>query len=109
MAGTNEAVDKIVVFRSNDIRREFWHGEWWFVINDVVAALTNSTNVSQYLANMRNRDPEISILLGGSSQGGVQNEHPLELTFDTAGGRQKMKCLNTEGNVSTKGISRFVD
>lgn len=34
---------KIAVFRKKEIRKTVHKNEWWFVIKDVVAALTDST------------------------------------------------------------------
>jgi prophage antirepressor-like protein len=36
---------KIVVFDSKEIRRTLHNDEWWFVVNDIVSALTDSINV----------------------------------------------------------------
>ena len=46
---------KIAVFRSQGIRRSIHNNEWWFVVEDVVSALTDSKStksitVPQYLA-----------------------------------------------------------
>jgi len=97
MTNSEEVFEKIVVFQSKDIRRKLWQGEWWFVINDVVAALTDSVDPADYLKKMRKRDPLVSDLLNSANQGGGQNVPPLMLAFDSPGGKQKMKCLNTEG------------
>ncbi len=92
-----ETATKIALFKGKKIRKTFHNGEWWFVIVDVVAVLTESTNSSQYLKNIRNRDPELDSLFNPVDKGGVQIEPPLELPFPTAGGTQKMFCWNTEG------------
>ena len=78
----------LVVFEDRKIRRAWHNNEWWFVITDIIEALTDSTNPRQYIKNMRNRDEELS-------KGWVQIEHPLSI--DTAGGKQKVSCANTEG------------
>lgn len=79
---------KIALFKSKKIRKTIHKNEWWFVITDVIEALTDSTNPKQYLKNMLNRDEELA-------KGWVQIEHPL--LIDTAGGKQTIKCANTEG------------
>jgi len=79
---------KIALFKGKTIRKTIHKNEWWFVITDVIEALTDSTNPKQYLKNMLNRDEELV-------KGWVQIEHPL--LIDTAGGKQKINCANTEG------------
>ena len=79
---------KIALFKGKKIRKTIHKNEWWFVITDVIEALTDSTNPKQYLKNMLNRDEELA-------KGWVQIEHPL--LIDTAGGKQTIKCANTEG------------
>lgn len=50
----------IVVFSDHTIRRVFHNDEWWFVIVDVIAALTDSKDPANYLRDMRRRDPELN-------------------------------------------------
>jgi DNA-damage-inducible protein D len=89
---TNPAA-RVALFQSREIRRTLHDGEWWFVITDVVAVLTDSVDPADYWKKMRRRDPA----LGLDSQGGGQIDPPLALAFDTAGGRQKLQCWNTQG------------
>jgi DNA-damage-inducible protein D len=84
---------RIALFQHKEIRRTIHNNEWWFVITDVVGALTDSVDPSDYLKKMRKRDPELAAVL----QGGGQFVPPLGIEFDTAGGRQKLQCWNTEG------------
>ncbi len=80
--------NKIVVFESKQVRR-VWHGEeWWYVLEDVVAVLTESNDTKQYIRRMRSRDPELS-------KGWVQIV--LTLKIETSGGSQRMNCANTQG------------
>jgi len=80
--------NKIVVFKSKEIRRMLHNNEWWFVVVDVVLALTDSINPSGYIKDMRRRDKELS-------KGWGQIATPLSVK--TAGGKQRMNCANTEG------------
>ena len=88
---------KIAIFQRKEIRKQLHGGEWWFVISDVIVALTDSTNPAQYLQNLRKRDEELAELFEPVDKGGVQIEHPLLLPFDTAGGKQKLLSWHTEG------------
>jgi prophage antirepressor-like protein len=56
-------------------------------------ALTDSVDPVQYLKRIRQRDPQ----LNEHFKEGVQIVPPLALPFDTAGGRQKLKCWNVPG------------
>ena len=80
--------DKIAVFRGKQIRKTIHKDQWWFVVEDVVFALTDSNDPKQYLNKMRKRDPQLS-------EGWVQFVHTL--LIDTDGGPQKVNCANTEG------------
>ncbi|MBM3260789.1 Bro-N domain-containing protein [Candidatus Kaiserbacteria bacterium] len=95
----DEEGHKLVVFQRKDIRHQLHSGEWWFVIVDVVYALTESENSAQYLKNLRKRDEELAQLMDASpvDKGGVQIDPPLALAFDTPGGKQKLMTWNTEG------------
>jgi prophage antirepressor-like protein len=79
---------RIAVFQKREIRRTMHNDEWWFVITDVVAALTDSVDPQGYLKDMRRRDPELS-------KGWGQIATPLSI--QTAGGLQKLNCANTQG------------
>ncbi len=79
---------RIALFQKKEIRRTLHNNEWWFVIADVIVALTDSIDPQGYLKDMRRRDPELS-------KGGGQIATPLPI--QTAGGLQKLNCANTEG------------
>jgi DNA-damage-inducible protein D len=84
---------RIALFQRKEVRRAIHNHEWWFVITDVVAALTDSVDASDYLKKLRKRDEQMS----EAFKGGGQLVPPLGLEFDTAGGRQLLQCWNTEG------------
>lgn len=84
---TNE-LTKIAVFKGKKVRKIIHNNEWWFVIEDVVAALTDSVQPGGYIKDMRRRDPELS-------KGWGQIATPLAI--ETEGGIQKINCANTEG------------
>jgi DNA-damage-inducible protein D len=81
-------VTKVAVFRKKEIRKAIHNNEWWFVIVDIVAALTDSVQPDGYIKDMRRRDPELA-------KGWGQIATPLSV--QTAGGVQKLNCANTEG------------
>ena len=81
--------DSIKLFESKQIRT-VWDEErekWYFSVVDVVAALTDSVNPTDYLKKMRQRDPELS-------KGWGQIVTPL--SYKTAGGPQKLNFADTE-------------
>ena len=84
---------RIALFQRQEVRRVIHNHEWWFVVTDVVAVLTDSANPQGYFKDMRKRDPSLAEAL----KGGGQIAPPLGLEFDTAGGRQMLQCWNTEG------------
>ncbi len=53
---------KIALFQKKEIRKIIHENEWWFVINDVIAALTDSSDPAQYFKRMKSRDPELKKL-----------------------------------------------
>ena len=89
MSDTEQNPEKrIALFQRQEIRRTIHNNEWWFVITDVVAALTDSANPTDYLNKVRRRDPELA-------KGYGQFVHTL--LINTPGGPQKLNCANTEG------------
>lgn len=84
---------RIALFQKKEVRKTIHHNEWWFVVVDVVAVLTDSVNPAGYLKDMRRRDAALSELF----KGGGQIAPPLSLEFSTPGGPQRMLAWNTEG------------
>jgi hypothetical protein len=84
----------LAVFKGKQIRRLMHRNEWWFVINDVIESLTDSSDPAQYFKRLKQRDAELAAL---TDKGGVQFVPPLMLDMATSGGKQKMYCWNTEG------------
>jgi len=84
---------RIALFQRKEIRRTIHNNEWWFVITDVVAALTDSVNASDYLKKLRKRDPSLDEFF----KGGGQFVPPFGLEFDTAGGRQLQRIAANIG------------
>jgi prophage antirepressor-like protein len=78
----------IVIFEEKSIRKIWYNDEWWFVISDVVFALTDSVDVKAYISKLKLRDEEIS-------KGWGQIVTPLSI--QTKGGIQKLNCANTKG------------
>lgn len=84
---------ELVLFEHKQVRRVRHADAWWFVIVDVVAALTDSPNPADYLKKLRKRDPYLS----EAFKGGGQIDPPLALSVATAGGNQKVLCWDTAG------------
>ena len=84
-----EDTTKIALFKGRQIRKVLFQNEWWFVIVDVVAALTDSIQPDGYIKDMRRRDEELN-------KGWGQIATPLSIP--TSGGLQQINCANTERN-----------
>ena len=81
---TGEPAAPAAVFQEKAIRRILHNDEWWFVITDIVAALTDAADPSDYWKKMRRRDPALSL----DSKGGGQIDPPLRWRFRRrAGGK----------------------
>lgn len=83
-------MSNIKLFESRQIRSVWNEAEekWYFVVEDVVAVLTDSKDPKQYIKRMRQRDEVLA-------QGWVQIVPTLSV--ETAGGKQKMSCANAQG------------
>jgi DNA-damage-inducible protein D len=51
---------KISLFRGKKIRKTIHNNEWWFVVEDAVLALIESSDPKQYVQRMKLRDQELA-------------------------------------------------
>ena len=80
---------KIIVFETASIRRTLHNGEWYFSVEDVITALTDSADPKQYIKKMRTRDDALN-----SNWGTICT--PLPMT--AADGKQrKVQTATAEG------------
>ena len=82
--------NEIKIFGEQQVR-SVWDDtaeEWYFAVADVVAALIDSVNPTDYIKKMRQRDPELA-------KGWGQIVTPLAI--QTAGGKQKVNCATAKG------------
>lgn len=80
---------KISLFQQKEIRKTLHNDEWWFSVSDVIEALTDSTDIRQYIKKMRSRDTELN-------SNWVTICTPLEMKAKD-GKIRKVNCANTEG------------
>lgn len=80
--------NKLALSEEKEIRKKWVDNKWYFSIEDVVYALTDSKDSKQYINKMRRRDEDLN-------QGWVQIVHTLGMM--TKGGKQKNNCSDTEG------------
>jgi DNA-damage-inducible protein D len=83
-----EHSNKLILFQENNVRRTWYNGEWFFVLEDVIKILTDSTDPKQYIKRMKSRDEALK-------QGWVQIVPTLSISTD--GGKQRMNCSNVKG------------
>ncbi|RJX30599.1 MAG: phage antirepressor protein [Desulfurivibrio sp.] len=77
-----------VVFKNEEIRRTLHNNEWWFSVDDIVEALTNSSNCTDYIKEFCKHDQELSRDWG---------EIVIPLWIGDPGGKQKVNCASIEG------------
>ena len=80
----------IQIFEERKVRT-VWDDEqekWYFCVADVVEALTDSVNPTDYIKKMKKRDPELA-------KGWGQIVTPFSVL--TAGGKQRVNCTPQQG------------
>lgn len=81
---------KIIAFNEKEIRRQFYEGEWFFSVTDIVEALTDSQNARRYWSDLKRKLEE--------DEGFVElYDKIVQLKLLSADGkRYKTDCANTE-------------
>jgi hypothetical protein len=61
-------MSSLALFEDRQVRRVFHQDEWWFVLTDIVLALTDSANPSDYLKKLRRCDPSLATAFKGGDK-----------------------------------------
>ena len=61
---TDAGNNKLILFQNKSIRRTWFKGDWYYSLVDIVGALTDSSNPTDYLKKMRKRDAELGSYIG---------------------------------------------
>lgn len=83
-----EGETEIKTFQDSGLRRVFHKNEWWFSVKDIIEALIDTPDGTDYIGKLRRRDK-------GLDEGYRQIVETLE--FGSNGGRQKTNFVNIEG------------
>ena len=92
-----ESSRNVALFQETSIRRTWHQNQWWFVVVDVVSALTDSRDPTQYINRIRLRDKDLA-------QGWVHFVHPLGI--QTEGGVQRVNCSSARAGGTIAGNAR---
>jgi len=77
----------IAIFNGKAIRKVWFAERWWFVIEDIIKVLTDSSDPKQYIQKLKQRDDMLA-------EGWVHLVRTLSI--QTGGGKQEMNCSDTE-------------
>jgi len=83
-----EGESHVNLFQRKEIRKVFNENEWWFSVKDVIEALVDTPNGTNYIIKIRNRDKGLKSRWG---------QIVLTLPFKSASGIQKTNFVNIEG------------
>ena len=61
---TDNENNKLILFQNKGIRRTWFKEDWYYSLVDIVEALTDSSNPTDYLKKMRKRDAELGSYIG---------------------------------------------
>lgn len=79
---------EIVPWQGKSIRKTLHNNEWWFVVEDLVLAFTDSKDPRQYVHFLKLQDSELG-------KGWGQIVHTLAI--ETEDGQQQLECTNWQG------------
>ena len=52
--------NKLALFEEKEIRRTWYNEDWYFSVEDVIYALTESANTKDYIKKMKKRNPTLA-------------------------------------------------
>jgi hypothetical protein len=84
-------MSEMTFFEEPPVRRVFHEEEWWFVLTDIITALTDSPAPSDYLKKLRRRDPFLAEAFNGGTI------CPLPLRFPL---RRRGECKGSSAGTS---------
>ena len=86
-------------FDGNIIRYQIIKGEIWFCVNDVLLAISETSDARNKLRNLLKREPAFERAFHGKPalKGEKSVTPPIQIYFSTSGGRQLMFAWNREG------------
>ena len=61
---TDDKNNKLILFQNKGIRRTLFKEDCYYSLVDIVGALTDSSNPTDYLKKMRKRDAELGSYIG---------------------------------------------
>jgi prophage antirepressor-like protein len=83
-----EGESKIDLFQKKGVRKVLHEGEWWFCVKDVVEALVDTPDGTDYVRKLRNRDEGLQSRWG---------QLVLTLPFQSGSGVQQTNFITIEG------------
>lgn len=81
--------NKLALFEDKEIRKTWYNEDWYFSVEDVVQALTDSIDVKQYIKKLKSRDEELN-----NNWGTICT---LVDMIAKDGKRRKIRTANTKG------------
>ena len=81
--------NKLALFEEKEIRRKWYHEDWYFSVEDVVQVLTDSVDVKQYIKKLKARDQELN-----NNWGTICT--PVEMIAKD-GKKRKIRTANSKG------------
>jgi hypothetical protein len=54
--------NKLIIFQGKNIRREWYNGEWYFSVIDIIEYLTESPNPRKYWSVLKTREPQLATI-----------------------------------------------
>ncbi len=84
----NITTTKLAIFKGKEIRKTIHNNEWYFSIVDIISALTDSLDSTDYLKKIRKRDKKLKSYMGTNC--------PQVEMFTQTGKKRKTLAGNTE-------------